>query len=150
MHLIFLRNYSLLTVNNLFCWFYSIVCILLIGFFHFKFFLTKLVVNRIIFTCFLVFIWFIFICYIYSVLFSSFFIYLLGSRGITLKISLTCLFCAILATFFSLKIFFVKILENIFVMLLAELTNCHYKLIHFIYFITNHLYVSFFTLGNET
>ena len=147
MHLIFLRNYSLLTVNNLFCWFYSIVCILLIGFFHFKFFLTKLVVNRIIFTCFLVFIWFIFICYIYSVLFSSFFIYLLGSRGITLKISLTCLFCAILATFFSLKIFFVKILENIFVMLLARLTNCHYKLIHFI---TNHLYVSFFTLENKT
>lgn len=112
--------------------------------------LSKLVPNRIISICVIIFIWFIFICYICSVLFFFLSLYLLGNWGTTVKISLPCFFCAFLAIIFSLKIFFVKIVENLFIMLLAQLTNCLYKLINFIYFITNHLYVFFLMLGNKT
>lgn len=108
--------------------------------FSFLTFLVKLVPHRIIFICFNIFIWFVFISYINSVLFFSLSLYFLANL-------LPCLFCAIPVIIFPLKIFFVKILENLFIMLLAQLTNCLYKLIPLIYFITN--YLCFFPLRWE-
>lgn len=92
----------------------------------------------------------LFLSVIFVLFYFFFSLYLLGNWGTTVKISLPCFFCAFPAIIFSLKIFFVKIVENLFIMLLAQLTNCLYKLINFIYFITNHLYVFFLMLGNKT